>query len=54
MTSMSSVEVMRAATAAIQEATEQMEEIEEMLREKRGEIKRPDLRLVADEGTTDA
>jgi hypothetical protein len=54
MTSMSSVEVMRAATAAIQEATEQMEKIEEMLHERRGVLKRPDLRLMTEEASDDA
>lgn len=42
------VEVLKAAEVAIQEATAQTEEIEEMRRERSGEIKRPDPRRVTD------
>jgi hypothetical protein len=50
---MTSVEVMKVATAAITETTELLEEL---LCELRGEIKaeRPDIRLVAEEESKDA
>lgn len=51
--SMTTVEMVKAATAAIEESTQLLEEL---LCELRGEIKaeRPDLRLVAEEASDDA
>jgi hypothetical protein len=50
---MTTVEMVKAATAAIEESTQLLEEL---LCELRGEIKaeRPDLRLVAEEASDDA